>query len=281
MAEQASSPAFPISLPALIATITGESAVGKTTIMTVVADILTLAKQPFVAFQADDKPRLQQMLGARVVDLTVDPDRLIEHPSLLRTAYTPVYTACSEATRSGTSVLLDSGARELEHITSFMDDVGLNEDLQHWKLPMLAFVPLQADPESIGAAAVAWRRLRDVVPDAHLVLVENLHDRGRIDRLRPQSPARKLFEKELVPLVADAPRLVMPMLVTDFWQPFEESGTRFLKVMALDAEEGAKRFSMSVGDFKIARGNVTRFFRHMQAEMAKVIALQSADGRNG
>jgi hypothetical protein len=275
------SPKSSISLPALLAAISQESAVGKTTLMTVLADYLTLGRYSYSAFQADDKPRLSEMLGSKVVDLKPDPELLMEQPSLLRTAYTPLYTACSLATALQSSVLLDGGAREVENLCGFFGDVGLDEDLVAWKLPMVIFVPVQADPESIGAAAMTWSRLSAVLPSARMVLVENLHDRGRIERLKPQSPARRLFEKELAPLVAGAPRIVMPAIVTDFWQPFEESGTRFLKVMAMDAEEGGKTFSMSTGDFKIARGNITRFFQKMQAQFEQLLHVQSEGNRKG
>lgn len=275
------SPKTSISLPALLATISQESAVGKTTLMTALADYLTLKRHPYSAFQADDKPRLSEMLGSKVVDLKPDPELLMEQPSLLRTAYTPLYTACSSAAASQSSVLLDGGAREVENLCGFFGDVGLDEDLVAWKLPMVIFVPVQADPESIGAAAMTWSRLSGVLPSARMVLVENVHDRGRIERLRPHSPARRLFERELAPLVSGAPRIVMPAIITDFWQPFEESGTRFLKVMAMDAEEGGKAFSMSTGDFKIARGNITRFFQQMQTQFEQLLQVRSEGNRNG
>ncbi|WP_395819624.1 hypothetical protein [Devosia sp.] len=262
-----------VSLPALLASLSQESAAGKTTFTTVLADVLALAQQPFTAFQADDKPRLQQMLGARVTDLKADPDLLLERPSLLRTAYTPLYAACAEAKSTGTSILLDGGAGELENLLGFFTDIDLDEDLRVWGLPMLVHVLVQADPEAILAAAMTWRGVRASVPSAQLVLVENLHDRGRIDRLPPTSTARRLYETELAPLVAGASRIVMPAILTDFWQPFEESGTRFLKVMALEAQQGAEMFGMSPGDFKLARGSVTRFFRQMQAQIETVLVL--------
>ncbi|MDY8111084.1 hypothetical protein U0C82_18330 [Fulvimarina sp. 2208YS6-2-32] len=265
------------SLPAFLATISQESAVGKTTLMTLIADVLTLEKSPYAGFQADDKPRLAAMLGARVTDLKVDADLLIEQPSLLRTTYSPLYTACSDAKKTGTTVLLDAGAREVENIANFFSDVDLDEDLVRWNLTTKFFVPVQADPESIAGAAMTWERMQKVVPHAQLILVENLHDRGQIDRLKAQSPARMMYDKILAPLVVNAPRIIMPALVVDFWQPFEESGTRFLKVMALEAEDGASQFSMSVGDFKIARGNVTKFFGAMHPQI-KAVLMHSSDG---
>jgi len=270
-----------VPLPALLATISQESAVGKTTFMTALADVLTLSGQPYTVFQADDKPRLQQMLGARVVDLKPDPELLLAQPSLLRTAYTPLYTACAQAKVAGSSVLLDGGAREVEHLASFFTDIELDEDLVAWQLPMMVFVPVQADPESILAAIMTWREVRAAVPSVRMVLVENLHDRGRIDRLSATSPARRLFDAELRPIMGDAPRLVMPALLTGFWQPFEEAGTRFLKVMAMTPDEGSAQLGMDVGDFKLARGHVTRFFSHMRREIESVLALPGKETDRG
>lgn len=268
---------FPVALPALLGSACEESAVGKTTQMTVVADVLTLAGLPFDAFQSDRKPRLGEMLGAAVTDLRPDPDRLLTEPGLLRTAFTPLHTAYLRIAATGRSVLFDSGAKDTANIANFLRDVEFEADLREQGHPMVMFVPFQADPEAIEGAALTWRALREAVPSAHLVLVENAFDRGRLGALKPTSPARRRYEAELKPLVGDAPHLGMPAMVTEFWQPFEETGTRFIKVMAMEAREGAERFGMEVGDFKIARGNITKFFLAVQRELAKVIALPEED----
>jgi hypothetical protein len=73
----------------------------------------------------------------------------------------------------------------------------------------------------------------------------------------------------------------MPAILTDFWQPFEEAGTRFLKVLAMSPHEGAAQFGIEVGDFKLARGHVTRFFKHMTMEIGSVLALPSGKTDRG
>lgn len=264
---------FPITLPGLVMSACEESAVGKTTKATVLADVLTLMGHPFVAFQSDAKPRLREMLGSIVTDLRPDPDRLLTEPALLRTAFTPLHTAYLQIARTGATVLFDSGAKDIPNIANFLVDVEFDDDLRKLGHPMIIFIVVQADPEAIEGAAMTWRALRGAVPSAHLVLVENAFDRGTIATLKPGSPAKRKYEAELQPLVGNAPHLVMPAMVTEFWQPFEESGTRFIRVMAMDAGEGAERFGMEVGDFKIARGNITRFFQTMQRELARVIVL--------
>lgn len=277
MARTPKTPAFPVTAPGVFMNLTQESAVGKTMLATALADYFTLAGHAFVAFQSDDKPRLQQMLGTAVASLRPDPERLLTEPALLRTAFTPFYTACAEIRTSGASVELDAGAKDVEIVCDYCREVELDQDLRDWGVPMVAFVPVQADPEAIEAAAMTWRSLRKAVPSARLVLVENRFDRGALAALKPTSPARRLYEAELQPLVGDAPHLVMPAMLTEFWQPVEEAGMRFIKVMALDAAEGAARFDMAVGDFKLVRGHITRFFQTMSAELAKVVALPAGD----
>lgn len=264
---------FPVTLPGLVVTACEESAVGKTTFATVLADVLTLAGHPFVAFQSDTKPRLREMLGSIVTDLRPDPDRLLNEPALLRTAFTPLHTAYLQIARTGATVEFDTGAKDIPNIANFLIDVEFDADLREHGYPMLIFIVVQADPEAIEGAAMTWRALRQAVPSAHLVLVENAFDRGTIAGMKPTSPARRKYEAELQPLVDSAPHLVMPAMVTEFWQPFEETGTRFIRVMAMSAAEGAERFGMEVGDFKIARGNITRFFQAVQSELARVIVL--------
>lgn len=276
MAKAPKTSAFPVALPALWTTFCQESSVGKTMTATVVADYLALADHPFVAFQSDDKPRLQQMLGTTVTSVRPDPERLMTERALLRTSFTPVYSACARIAATGTSVGFDTGAKDVEIVTDWMADVDLEQDLRDWGVPMLALILVQADPEAVEGAAMTWRAVRKAVPSARLVLVENRFDRGAIAALKPTSPARRLYEAELQPLVGEAPHLVMPAMLTDFWQPFEEAGMRFIKVMAMDAAEGAARFNMEPGDFKLARGHVTRFFQAMSGELDKVITLPKA-----
>ncbi|MFB0492108.1 hypothetical protein ABIE45_004694 [Methylobacterium sp. OAE515] len=273
MAKSQRNPAFPVTLPGLVGTFCQESSVGKTMQATLLADTFVLADHPFVAFQTDDKPRLQRMLGAAVTSLRPDPERLLTEPALLRTALTPLHSACSRIKATGTSVEFDTGAKDVEMVCDFFRDVELDQDLRDWGVPMIGFVPFQADPEAIEGAAMTWRALRKAIPCARLVLVENRFERGALGALKPSSPARRLYEAELQPLVADAPHLVMPAMLSEFWQPFEEAGMRFIKVMAMDVAEGAKHFNMEPGDFKLARGHVTRFFQAMSAELDRVIAL--------
>ncbi|MCK1299685.1 MULTISPECIES: hypothetical protein [unclassified Bradyrhizobium] len=264
---------LPLTPPAAILTASKKGGTGKTHLMTTIADLLTLNGYSYCAFQADDKKRLGKMLGARVVDLRPNPDLVMNDPALVRRAFTPFYTACETATGTGGSVLFDIGADEVENTANFLTDVEIEEDLITWKLPMLVFVLVQAEPDAIGSAAETIRRFRMAVPSADLVLVENLHERKSLDQLSVGSIAGQQYAKELKPVLDGVTRIAMPGIISEFWEPYENAGLRFLKAMAMDPTEDSKLLKKPVGDVKRARRAVTIFFRSMHGALSQLIKL--------
>ncbi|MBR1089375.1 hypothetical protein JQ621_18085 [Bradyrhizobium manausense] len=264
---------FPVKPPFLGVTAAKKGGVGKTHLMATIADLLALNGYPFTAFQADDKKRLATLIGAKVVDLRPNPDLVMNDPALVRRSFTPLYTAASKAMSIGHSVLFDIGADEVENAANFLKEVDIDEDLASWKLPAFAFVLVQAETDAIASAAETIRRFREAIPSARIVLVENLMDRGSLENLRNSGPARQQFERELKPLLAGVERITMPAILADFWEPYENAGLRFLKALAMEPQEAARRLGMEVGDVKIARRAVAVFFRDMHRSLSQLIVL--------
>jgi hypothetical protein len=263
----------PAKPPILAITAAKKGGVGKTHLMATVADLLAVNGYPFTAFQADDKKRLATLIGAKVIDLRPNPDLVMHDPALVRKSFTPLYTAASKAIASGQSVLFDIGADEVENAANFLREVDIDEDLVSWKLPAFVFVLVQAETDAIASAAETIRRFREAMPSARLVLVENLIDRGPLDGLRNNGPARQQFERELKPLLTGVERIKMPAILADFWEPYENAGLRFLKALAMEPQDAAKRLGMEVGDVKIARRAVAVFFRDMHQSLSQLIYL--------
>ncbi|MGY3355091.1 hypothetical protein ACVWZK_001754 [Bradyrhizobium sp. GM0.4] len=264
---------IPQKPPVLAVTAAKKGGVGKTHLMATIADLLALNGYPFTAFQADDKKRLATLIGAKVVDLRPNPDLVMNHPALVRRSFTPFYTAASKAMSTGHSVLFDIGADEVENAANFLKEVDIDEDLVSWKLPAFVFVLVQAETDAIASAAETIRRLREAMPSARIVLVENLMDRGSLESLRNSGPARQQFERELKPLLTGVERIAMPAILADFWEPYENAGLRFLKALAMEPQEAARRLGMEVGDVKIARRAVAVFFREMHQNLSRLLAL--------
>ncbi len=263
----------PFTPPVTVLTASKKGGTGKTHLMMTVADLFALNGYPYTVFQADDKTRLGSLIGSKVVDLRPDPDLVMADPSLVRTSFTPYYEACRAVADTNKSVLLDIGADEVENVANFLTDVEIEEDLVAWNLPMLVLVLVQAEPDAISSAAETIKRFQTAVPTAHLVLVENLLERKPLDVLKPNSVAGQKYAKELLPLLGRVTRIVMPGILPEFWEPYENNGMRILKVLAMKPEEAAKRLNKSVGDVKLSRRAVTLYFRAMHHALAQVISL--------
>ena len=249
-----------------------QKSAGKTVLATYVADVLTVNGYALDVFQIDDQKRLSNMLGSKVVDLRPNPDLLIDDVTLLTRALVPFHDAVSGARDGRQAVLLDTGANEVENLSNFLEAVGYAEDTQLWGIPTLAFVPyLALDPESTGQAEFTVQRLRAAAPNLRLVLVENRHG-GRADRIVPGSIAEQSY-RDLLASAKGTERIVMPAMAREYWSPFEGAGMRFLKVLALDAEEGSRTLKRSVAEVKIMRAHIVKFWREMHAQLATIISL--------
>lgn len=111
---------FPLTPPAAFVPASKKGGIGKTFLMATVADLMTVNGYPYSVFQADDKKRLGSLIGAKVVDLWPNLDLVMGDPALVRKAFTPLYTACSETVARGKSVLFDIGADEVEDAANFL-----------------------------------------------------------------------------------------------------------------------------------------------------------------
>ena len=260
----------PFAPPFVVLTVAQKSA-GKTHLLLTVADLMALNGYRFSAFQVDDQKRLSEMLGEKVIDLRPDPDRLIEDPTLMTRALTPFYEACRRAIPSKTSVLLDCGANETEAMANFLRDVDLDEDLIAWKLPAIVLCPFYAEAECLRQSAYSVSRISDAVPSARIILVENRFG-GSVERITPGSTTDTAY-RELLAAATGSDRIVMPAIAKEYWAPYEGAGMRFIKAIATAPDAASRLLKRDVGEVKIMRAQVTRYFRAMHAQLSPIIAL--------
>jgi hypothetical protein len=254
-----------------VALFASQKSSGKTTLAVTIADAFALNGFAFKAFQIDDQKRLSTMIG-QVTDLRPNPDELIEDPTQLTRALVPFHDAVLRSVEDRTSVLLDVGANETENLANFLRDVDFDDDVRTLKIPTLAFVPvLPLDPESSRQSAFTISRLREAAPSLRIIMVENRFG-GSCERIVPGSVAEREF-KHLVEVVGTADRITMPAIAREYWGPFEGAGVRFIKAIAMEPSEGAALLGRSVGEFKVMRSNVVRFWREMHRQLSRIISL--------
>lgn len=260
-----------VGSPPVISIFASQKSAGKTFLATFVADVLVANSAAFQAFQVDDQKRLGHLIGD-VVDLRPDPDLIIEDPTIVTRALTPFHEAGRAAATSRTSLLLDCGANQVELLGNFLSDVGFDEDARGWDLPIIIFVPfLPLDAESTTQAAFTVERMRAATPSASIVIVENRYG-GSVERIVKGSHAAQSYQ-QLVETAKDSPRIVMPAIAREYWAPWEGAGIRFLKALAMDAEDASAQLGRSVGEIKIARSAIARFWRAMHRQINEIVEL--------
>lgn len=265
-------PDVPSPQTQLVIVASGKGGVGKSTLATLVADLWTLAGQPFQPFQVDDQRRLGAMLGARVGTIVPDFEAAMRAPRALTGPFAPLYNACAECARSGAGVLLDVGANRVELTALWARKAELQEDLEAWGMGALVLVPAPVESEALRQAGRTMLAFADALPKATIAFVENRRD-GSLAEQRPRSEAAQVWREEVAPLLAGPRRhrLVMPLIEADAWGAYENHALRFIKAMSLAPAEAAALLGEEISEAKIMRSAVTAFVRAMRAELACVI----------
>mgnify|MGYP006869349872 FL=1 len=212
------------------------------------------------------------MIGEGVRDLRPDPNLLTDDPTIATRALTPFYDSVRESLGQQMISLLDSGANQVENVSTFLTMVDYSGDIAQWQLPTIACVPFfPLDPESTAQSTYTVTRLLDAVPNIRLVLIENRHG-GSVGRIAPGSIAEANYAT-LLATAAGADRIVMPAIQREYWAPFEGAGIRFLKILAMKPEDGALALNRSIGEIKIMKSAVAQFWREMHAQLSRIISL--------
>ncbi|MFL1873613.1 hypothetical protein ACIKT0_00010 [Hansschlegelia beijingensis] len=258
--------------PELVIVGSGKGGVGKSTLATTVADLWTLAGQPFRPFQVDDQQRLGAMLGSRVATILPDLEAVMRTPRALTNPFASLYNACAGAAQSKSCVLLDVGANRTELTAMWARMAELDEDLAVWRISAVVLVPAVIESEALRQAADTIRLFGEALPGARIAFVENQRD-GRLTDLKPRSEAATVWRDALQPML-EAPgrsHLVMQLIGADAWSSYENHSLRFIKAMSLPPIEAAALLGEEVSEAKIMRSAVTAYMRAMRIELARVV----------
>ena len=67
--------------------------------------------------------------------------------------------------------------------------------------------------------------------------------------------------------------LVMPAIAKEYWAPYEGAGLRFIRAIALAPEAASRTLKREVGEVKVMRAQITKYFRAMHAQLSQIINL--------
>ena len=137
------------------------------------------------------------------------------------------------------------------------------------------FVVVLATPEAIGQATVELDRLKEILPDARVIVVENRW-RGTVAEMLPflDDPVRKRAKR----MLADHPVIVMPRVEGASLRHAERVHARLIDIIDWDLATVMEKTGLKRGAARLMRGDVAAYLAAMESGLANVLPLLGSGG---
>jgi len=121
----------------------------------------------------------------------------------------------------------------------------------------IAMVLMTADPSAMSQSANLMEELQLVHPAAEIVPVLNLRDGGF--KFLAGTPAHKIYNDRIVPMLKDRRRVTLPAIAAGAWPLFEAAGMNFTEAVMADEATLIARLGMSRLMVTALQGDVSEF----------------------
>lgn len=267
------SPSAPARLPAAIFIVQDKGGDGKSLTAHAIAERARLAGIPTGIVEVDTQGHSLATLGPHVISIATDAKLARRDPGAALRSLTPLYNTIETTSRADGLTVVEFGANEAHGGALWAGMVDLAEDLDTLGVEVLVLTPYTCQTESMRRGAKSAQAFLDVLPGAHLVLIENQRD-GKIADLHPASDAAEAYRSWIVRLGKKATRIRMPMIAAGSWRPFEALGLRLVDVVTMPIEEVMELTGLPRPEAKIIRGDVAGWCGEMFSEFDKLIAFE-------
>lgn len=270
--------ALPIKLPAVAIIAQDKGGDGKSLLAHLMSERARMAGIATGVVEVDSQGKSLSVLGPHVVSIATDAKMMRRDPNAALRSLTPLYEKIEATSKLGGLTIVEFGANESSRGALWAGMLDLQEDLDAFGVEVFVFTPFTAQAESMRRGAKSAQGFLEVLPRAHLVLVENQRD-GAIADLHPASNAAEAYRTSIIPLAKNAITLRMPMIEAGCWRPFEALGIRLVDVVTMPVEDIMKLTDLPWPEAKINRGVVAGWGGEMFKELDRLIAFE--DEANG
>ena len=246
---------------------------GKSLIGHAMSERARVAGVPIGVVEVDTQGKSLAILGPHVVSIATDAKVVRRDPGAALRALTPLYDTLETTAKAGGLTVVEFGANEAARGALWAGMVDLQEDLEALGVEVFVVTPFTAQAESMRRGAKSAQSFLEVLPKAHLVLVENQRD-GAVSDLHPASDAAEAYRSLIMPLAKNAITIRMPMIEAGSWRPFEALGVRLVDAVTMTVEEIMKVTGLPRPEAKIVRGDVAAWCADMFAEFDKLIVFE-------
>jgi len=249
---------------------------GKSTFTLTVADLAEVSGLSLDIIQFDHQSKLSETLGRDIITLDSaiarksrsNPDAIVE----LFEPFTDRLASLRD-TKRGLLMEVGGGLTPIFHDHNRLVD--LNEDLVDLGVHLTVFLVVLATPEAIGQATIELDRLKEILPDARVVVVENRW-RGAVFEMMPylDDPVRKRTKR----MLADYPVLVMPRVEGTSLRHAERVHARLIDIIDWDLATVMEKTGLKRGAARLMRGDVAAYLAAMESGLANVLPMLGSGG---
>jgi hypothetical protein len=265
--------ALPLKLPAATIVTQDKGGDGKSLVAHALSERARVAGLAVGIVEVDTQGKSLSVLGPQVVSIATDAKVARRDPGAALRALTPLYDTLEAIAKDGGLSVVEFGANEASRGALWAGMVDLGEDLAALGVEVFVITPFTAQAESMRRGAKSALSFLEVLPNAHLVLIENQRD-GAVSDLHPASDAAEAYRTSHLPLSKKAINLRMPMIEAGSWRPFEALGVRLVDAVTMPVEEIMKVTGLPRPEAKMIRGDVAAWCGEMFAEFDKLITFE-------
>ncbi|WP_019196663.1 hypothetical protein [Afipia birgiae] len=249
---------------------------GKSTLTLTIADLAEVAGIDLDILQFDHQSKLGETLGRDIVTLdSAIARKSRSNPDAIVELFEPFTDRLASLKDTKRSLLIEIGGG----LTPIFHDhnrlVDLNEDVVELGVNLTVFVVVLATPEAIGQATVELDRLKEILPDARVIVVENRW-RGTVAEMLPflDDPVRKRAKR----MLADHPVIVMPRVEGASLRHAERVHARLIDIIDWDLATVMEKTGLKRGAARLMRGDVAAYLAAMESGLANVLPLLGSGG---
>jgi hypothetical protein len=202
---------------------------------------------------------------------------MVRHdPAAAMRALTPLYATIERSCKARGLTVVEFGANESARGALWAGMIDLKDEIEDLGAEVLVLMPFTRQAEAMRRGAKSAEAFLKVLPNAHLILVENERD-GCVADLHPASDAIRVYKEVIVPLAAKAVTIKMPMIEAGSWAPFEAAGIRLVDAVTMPVSKVMLLTGLPLPEAKIIRGDVAAWTGTMFTEFEKLICTDEPD----
>ncbi|WP_156946929.1 hypothetical protein [Afipia birgiae] len=247
--------------------------IGKSLTGRLVIDGAIAAEQQVRIVQIDRAPTLPLLYPDKAITIEAPGVEEMRSDSLAAMrVFEPLEEMVLSIAKSEAVGVIDVGAGQNQRaFLNFVARARFDRFLVDQGVRSIAMVLMTADPSAMAQSANLIGELQLVHPAAEIVPVLNLRDGGF--KFLAGTPAHKIYNDRIAPLLKDRRRVTLPAIAAGAWPLFEAAGMTFTEAVMADEAALIARLGMSRLMVTALQGDVSEFLSVVWPRLGAIVGF--------